>query len=151
MTEEPLEDDGSHSAPATITVYPPGSNGNVKPVATIHGPLTSLAHPEGIAIGPANLTPASSPMLATYDWSVNASPNLAAKPPPREVLERFMLAIETSTTSTLLPGGRPQKLRSYQFADLRHDGFMSLVGATALDGTSSCGAILINGRFAQSS
>ena len=138
VTEEPLEDDGSHSAPATITVYPPGSNGNVKPVATITGPLTSLAHPEGIAIGPANLTPASSPMLATYDWSVNASPNLAAKPPPREVLERFMLAVQTSTTSTLLPGGGPQKLRSYKFADLRHDGFMSLVAATAPDGTSSC-------------
>jgi len=139
VTEEPEEDDGSHSARATITVYPPGSNGNVKPVATIAGPLTSLAHPEGIAIGPANLTPPPPQSLAAYDWSVAASPNLADKPPPIEVVERFMLSVQTTATSTSSSfGAGPGKLSSYKFADLRHDGFLSLVAATDMGGKVSC-------------
>ncbi len=36
----------------SITVYPPGSNGNVAPSATITGPNTGLAGPWGLAIGP---------------------------------------------------------------------------------------------------
>ena len=131
VTDESDDDsDSSENAPATITVYPPGSNGNVKPIATITGPLTSLAHPEGIAIGLANLTPQPPQALAFYDWSVTASPNLAADAPSREVVERFVLSIETSTTGMTLTGGT-QKLRSYKFADLRHDGFLSLVAQTA--------------------
>ncbi len=138
VTDEAEEHDGSHSALATITVYPPGSNGNVKPVATITGPLTSLAHPEGIAIGPANLTPSLPRALAFYDWSVNASPDLAAQPPSREVVERFVRSIEISVTDTSGLVGGTQKLRSYKFADLRHDGFMSLVAETGPDGAASC-------------
>ncbi|HLI82096.1 MAG TPA: hypothetical protein VKV03_19040 [Candidatus Binataceae bacterium] len=36
----------------SITVYAPGSNGNVAPIARINGPLTGLGHPMGIAVGP---------------------------------------------------------------------------------------------------
>ncbi len=44
---------GSTEIPfGTITVYPPGSNGNVTPSATIGGSNTLLADPFGIAIGP---------------------------------------------------------------------------------------------------
>jgi hypothetical protein len=125
-----VEEDINETGPATITVYPPGSNGNVKPFKTITGPLTSLAHPEGIAIGLSNLTPPQSQALAFYDWSVTASPNLAADAPSREVVERFMVSIETSTTG-FIPTGGTQELSSYKFADLRHDGFLSLVAQMA--------------------
>jgi sugar lactone lactonase YvrE len=36
--------------PPTITVYAPGSNGNVAPVRVISGPATLLSAPEGIAV-----------------------------------------------------------------------------------------------------
>lgn len=138
VTDESDDDsDSSENAPATITVYPQGSNGNVKPIATITGPLTSLAHPEGIAIGLANLTPQPPQALAFYDWSVTASRNLAADAPPREVVERFMVSIETSTTRLILTAGT-EKLRSYKFADLRHDGFLSLVAQTGPAQMASC-------------
>ena len=102
MTDEGEDDsDDSQKAPATITVYPPGSKGNVKPIKTITGPLTGLEHPEGIAIGLANLTPQPSRVLAFYDWSVTASPNLAANAPSREVVGRFLVSIETSTTKLI--------------------------------------------------
>ncbi len=37
---------------ASVTVYPPGSNGNVAPGVTIAGPATQLARPQGIAVVP---------------------------------------------------------------------------------------------------
>ncbi len=37
---------------ASVTVYPPGSNGNATPGVTIAGPATQLARPQGIAIVP---------------------------------------------------------------------------------------------------
>ena len=139
VTDEGADDDDSgNNAPATITVYPSGSNGNVAPIATITGPLTSLEHPEGIAIGLANLTPAPPQRLAAYDWSVNASPSLAAQPPAKEIVERFVRSIEISVSDHPGVVDGTQKLRSYKFADLRHDGFMSLVAQTSSDGAASC-------------
>jgi len=35
-----------------ITVYPPGSNGNVAPTFTISGSLTGLSQPAGVALLP---------------------------------------------------------------------------------------------------
>jgi Beta-propeller repeat len=136
VTDEGEDDiDDGKKALATITVYPPRSNGNVKPIKTITGPLTILEHPEGIAIGPANLTPQPPQALAFYDWSVTASPDLAANAPSREVVDRFLVSIGTSTTTVI---GGMQKLRSYKFANLRHDGFLSLVAQTGPDKTASC-------------
>ncbi len=79
-----------------ITVYAPGARGDVAPVATISGPATGLDGIAGIAIGPALLTPAAPELLASYDWSLKASPNLKNNPPPKEVVERFMRAIQLS-------------------------------------------------------
>jgi len=136
VTDEGEDDsDDSEKAPATITVYPPRSNGNVKPIKTITGPLTILEHPEGLAIGPANAAPQPPQALAFYDWSVTASPDLATNAPSREVVDRFLVSIETSTTSVI---GGMQKLRSYKFANLRHDGFLSLLAQTGPDKTASC-------------
>jgi len=139
VTDEGADDDDSgQKAPATITVYPPGSNGDVAPIATITGPLTSLQHPEGIAIGLANLTQGPPQNLAAYDWSIAASPNLADKPPAKELVERFMLSVETSVAGKAGPVVGAQKLRSYRFANLRHNGFMSMVAETGSDSASSC-------------
>ncbi|MGC1342361.1 MAG: hypothetical protein WA854_08545, partial [Candidatus Binataceae bacterium] len=33
---------------------------------------------------------AAAPDLASYDWSVNAKPNLATKPPPEEAIRAFL-------------------------------------------------------------
>jgi secreted PhoX family phosphatase len=55
--EDPAEgadrfDDRPRADPAdSVTVYAPGSNGNVAPIARINGPLTGLGHPMGIAVG----------------------------------------------------------------------------------------------------
>ncbi len=139
VTDEDADDnDSGHKAPATITVYPPGSNGDVAPIATITGPLTSLQHPEGIAIGLASLTQGPSQNLAAYDWSIAASPNLADKPPAKELVGRFMLSVETSVAGKSGPVVGAQTLRSYKFANLRHNGFMSLVAETGSDSASSC-------------
>jgi hypothetical protein len=46
-------DDRPRADPAdSITVYAPGSSGDVAPIARINGSLTGLGHPRGIAVGP---------------------------------------------------------------------------------------------------
>ena len=137
ITEEPEEED-SHGAPATITVYPASSNGNVAPIATITGPLTSLAHPEGIAIGLANLSPPRPQALNYYDWSVKATPEVAAQQASKEVVERFVRSISALIDDKTGLVAGTQQLRSHKFADLRHDGFVSLVAETGPDSAASC-------------
>ena len=39
-----------NASPGTITVYPPASNGDVTPVATISGPNTGIGSPYGITL-----------------------------------------------------------------------------------------------------
>jgi hypothetical protein len=73
---------------------------------------------------------------------VTASPNLAADAPSREVVDRFMVSIETSTSREILT---TEKLRSYKFVDLRHDGFLSLVAQTGPDKMASCSDFPIGG------
>ncbi|MGH7815594.1 MAG: hypothetical protein ACREQI_16530, partial [Candidatus Binataceae bacterium] len=43
---------GGQNSPGSITVYPPGANGDVAPVRTITGKRTGFGVPNGIAIGP---------------------------------------------------------------------------------------------------
>jgi sugar lactone lactonase YvrE len=45
-----VSNENPQGEPPTITVYAPGSNGNVAPVRVISGPATLLSAPEGIAI-----------------------------------------------------------------------------------------------------
>ena len=48
-----VSNDGSDNKGVdTVTVYAPGSSGNVAPLATISGPLTGLGKPAGLAVGP---------------------------------------------------------------------------------------------------
>ncbi len=45
-----VSNQGENEKPDTITVYTPGSKGNVAPVRVISGPATLLSAPEGIAV-----------------------------------------------------------------------------------------------------
>ena len=77
-------------------------------------------------------TPGSS--LALSDWSVKASPNLAVKPPPANVVDAFI-----QTEDTLAIGySEALKVCSFKFADLRHDGKLSLVAGTDGSGRGLC-------------
>jgi NHL repeat len=117
-----------HSRIDSVTVYAPGISGNAAPIATISGSHTGLAAPYGIAIGPANLTPEPPPNLAAYDWSAKASPNLASSPPAKDLVVRFIRSIEFSTTGYSDLGGQ-STVCSFDFADLRREGNLTLVAA----------------------
>ncbi len=66
--------------------------------------------------------------LASYDWSVNASPNLATNPPSLKVVERFTRSIEHSAIGeSFLGESGGTEVCSFSFANLRNDGFFSLV------------------------
>ena len=70
---------------------------------------------------------AATPDLASYDWSVSAKPNLATKPPPKEVVQSFV------TKTFMDPGITFVKypVDSFAFADLRQSGTLSLVASIA--------------------
>jgi len=81
---------------------------------------------------------AAAPDLASYDWSVNAKPNLATKPPPEEAVQSFV----TKRYSRPDIGLEPSVI-SFAFADLRQSGTLSLVTPLAPGGPGGCGNTLI--------
>ena len=85
--------------------------------------------------------PASPSSLASYDWSAKASPNLVSNPPPQTVVESFLSSVQISVwgDSDL---GSGESVCSFRFADLRHDGFLSLVAGIGVT-ERSCGNIYI--------
>jgi hypothetical protein len=80
----------------------------------------------------------ATPDLASYDWSVSAKPNLAAKPPPEEVVRSFV----TKRYSQPDIGVEPL-VNSFAFADLRQSGTVSLVVSMEPTGPAGCGQLLI--------
>ena len=76
--------------------------------------------------------------LASYDWSVKATPNLTTKPPPKEVVAAFI-----ERGAYLEPADAPEKLCAFAFADLRHTGNLSLVASVDTSGRMLCNAVLI--------
>jgi hypothetical protein len=82
--------------------------------------------------------------LAKADWSVKASPNLAKQPPSLETVEAFVLALETSVLGESLLGDDTE-ICSFRFADLRHDGSLSLVyGEDTIDRPSTCAVHVVD-------
>ncbi len=81
--------------------------------------------------------PISQSKLASYDWSVKASPNLAVKPPPEELVESFLNAVDVS-----LGGeggfGDDEYICSFSFADMRHNGYLSLIAGLGSTGRAIC-------------
>ena len=65
-----LNSEGKPSPFGTITVYPPGSNGNVDPIATIGGPNTGLKSSKAIAVDSAGRIYAAS-LQSTFGCDAN--------------------------------------------------------------------------------
>lgn len=82
----------------------------------------------------------SSRPLKSYDWSVNASPNLATKPPPVAAVREFMNKDSNFNFDVC----------SFRFADLRHDGKnLSLLVSLLDGGHGGCGGVSIVDRTAK--
>ncbi len=77
-------------------------------------------------------------VLASYDWSAKAAPNLSTNPPPKEVVAAFI-----ESGAYLEPADVPEGLCAFAFADLRHTGNLSLVASADTSGRMLCGTVLI--------
>jgi hypothetical protein len=84
--------------------------------------------------------------LASYDWSVSASPGLAKNSPPQELVEDFLRSFQTTDDAALAKEAGVY-VCSFQFADLRHDGFLSLVAGVGIKDRPSCRAVTIIDRM----
>ena len=80
--------------------------------------------------------------LASYDWSVSASPNLAKKPPPKKTIEDFFSSFQSPEDASEAEEAGVY-VCSFQFADLRHDGFLSLVAGIGIKHRPSCRGMTI--------
>ena len=100
----------------------------------------SLAAPLGAqAAGPTSAPPSK---LASADWSVKASPNLASKPPPIKTLASFLNSVLESA-GQLYPDIGESDVCSFAFKDLRRDGYLSLVAGIGVPDRSSCADVYI--------
>ncbi len=77
--------------------------------------------------------------LAADDWSVKASPNLSVKPPSAKLVDGFLRAYVHSYSDLYSSA----ELCSFYFADLRHDGILSLVAGTGVTDRPSCRDVYI--------
>ncbi len=77
--------------------------------------------------------------LGKADWSVKASPNLEKYPPSEKTVEQFVRSqlARTEDDSVVVD------LCSFKFADLRHNGTLSLVAGVDHSGRGLCGSVLI--------
>jgi hypothetical protein len=93
--------------------------------------------------------------LASDDWSVKASPNLAAKPPSMKVLVKFLDAIDSSTGGDGDLGESESDdehgayVCSFRFADLHGDGSLSLVAGLGVPNRLSCRDVYIIDKTAK--
>lgn len=85
--------------------------------------------------------------LWSYDWSSKASPNLAETKFSTKDIERFVASLDKSTDDeTILgePGGT--YVCSFGFADLRHNGVLSLAVGFGVTDRPSCNTVTIINR-----
>jgi hypothetical protein len=81
--------------------------------------------------------------LSSYNWAVNASPNLANMPPPEEAVRKFMEQKHDNGESNI-----ETRVCSFRFVDLRHAENLSLL-VTRWDGPrGGCGGLSIVDRTA---
>ena len=86
--------------------------------------------------------PASTSNLVSADWSVSASPNLASKPPAQQIVESFIRAEQHYFEGESFLGDG-EYVCSFRFADLRHNGFLSLAFGIGVTDRPSCSDIYI--------
>ena len=84
--------------------------------------------------GPSSL---SHSRLASYDWSVKASPTLASKPPPLNIIESFLSAVQVAVwhESGL---ENNEYVCSFTFSELHHSGYFSLVAGVGVVDSGTC-------------
>src|SRR5277367_5286951 len=82
--------------------------------------------------------------LTSYNWAVNASPNLAAKPPPEADI-RKLIEQEDSDEGEDNDG---TEICSFKFVDLGHDGNLTLLVTRHDGGRGGCGTVYIVDRTA---
>lgn len=85
------------------------------------------------------------PALASYDWSVSASPNLARNPPSQKIVEDFFSSFQDPDDAALSEEAGVY-VCSFKFADLRRDGFLSLVAGLGIKDRPSCRGMTIIDR-----
>ena len=83
--------------------------------------------------------------LESANWSISARPNLAAKPPPKQVIQDFLTRLYPRWAGLY----NPSEYDSFAFADLRQSGTLSLVAALAPGGPGGCGATIIADKEGQ--
>jgi len=87
------------------------------------------------------------PKLAVIDWSATAANNLAAKPPQKKDVERFVAAVENAVTGDSILGVEGGTyICSFRFADLHHAGVLSLAVGIGVVDRPSCGEIEVIDR-----
>lgn len=129
-----VADDGASEYPPQAT-----TRASVKP--------TGMATPSRARTAiPANALRSS---LASHDWSVGASPNLASAPPSMKVLVKFLNALETAVGEDADIGNSDSDdehagyVCSFRFVDLRHNGSLSLVAGIGVPERPSCRDVFI--------
>ena len=80
--------------------------------------------------------------LSSSNWSLNASPNLAKNSPPRKAVEDFIFSFQSPSDAELSKEAGVY-VCSFRFADLRHNGLLSLVFTTGISDRPSCRGLSI--------
>ena len=94
---------------------------------------------------PATLRASDTPLpLLSYNWAVDASPNLAAKPPPKAEIRKLM----EQEDSDYGEDNDQTELCSFKFLDLGHDGNLTLLVTRYDGGRGGCGTVYIVDRTA---
>jgi hypothetical protein len=97
----------------------------------------------------AGRSPSRGSNLASYDWSVKASPNLANRPPSMRVLVKFLNSVDSSTGGDGDIGDSESDedhigyVCSFRFADLRRNGSLSLIAGIGVTGRGYCRDVYI--------
>ena len=82
--------------------------------------------------------------LSSYNWAVNASPNLATKPPPKAAVRKLMEELE----SDFGEDNDQTRICSFRFVDLGHDGNLTLLVSRYDGGRGGCGEVYMVDRTA---
>jgi HEAT repeat protein len=82
--------------------------------------------------------------LSSYNWSANASPNLATKPPPKAAVRKLMEQLESDYGEA----NDQTRICSFRFVDLGHDGNLTLLVSRYDGGRGGCGDVYIVDRTA---
>ncbi len=88
---------------------------------------------------PANDGASPRPKLAAADWSTGGPESLLKRPPSKKLVEQFAATVEkVAKGDTLLGVEGGTYICSFRFADLRHNGTLSLVAGIGVVDRPSC-------------